>query len=128
MTLSVSAALEALHIARGHVADLIGIAVAAAEVRFGYGLTLIPLATAIGCGAHVLGDMLTDSGCMLAFPLSRHRFHLLPEPLAFTTGTSPEILLVDPVLTGALLVLGGWAIDPGFVTAHWHTFTQAATR
>src|SRR6204780_5075638 len=74
MTLSVAAALEALHIARGHVADLIGIAVAAAEVRYGYGLTLIPLATAIGCTAHVVGDMLTDSGCMLAFPLSRHRF------------------------------------------------------
>ena len=31
MTLSVSAALEALHVARGHVADLAGIAVAAAR-------------------------------------------------------------------------------------------------
>jgi len=92
------------------------------------GLTLVPLATAIGCTVHVLGDMLTDSGCMLAFPLSRHRFHLLPEPLAFTTGTSPEILFVDPVLTGALLVLGGFVVDPGFVTAHWHSFTQAAAR
>ena len=125
MTLSVSAALEALHLVRGHAADLIGITVGAAEVRFGYGLTLIPLATAIGCSAHVAGDMLTDSGCMLAFPLSRLRFHLLPEPLAFTTGTSPETLLVDPLLTGALLVLGGWVIDPAFVMAHWHTFTSA---
>jgi membrane-bound metal-dependent hydrolase YbcI (DUF457 family) len=128
MTLSVAAALEALHIARGHAADLIGIAVAAAEVRFGYGLTLIPLATAIGCGTHIAGDMLTDSGCMLAFPLSRHRYHLLPRPLAFTTGTGPEILFVDPVLTAALLVLGGWVIDPGFVTLQWHSFTRMAMR
>jgi membrane-bound metal-dependent hydrolase YbcI (DUF457 family) len=128
MTLSVSAGLEALHIVRGHAADLTGIAVAAAVVRFGYGLTLIPLAVCIGCTTHVAGDMLTDSGCMLAFPLSKHRFHLLPGPLAFTTGTSPEILVVDPLLTGALLVLGGLVIDPGFVTAQWHAFTQAAGR
>jgi hypothetical protein len=32
------------------------------------------------------------------------------------------------VLTGALLVLGGWVIDPGFVTAHWHSFTHTAMR
>jgi membrane-bound metal-dependent hydrolase YbcI (DUF457 family) len=125
MTLSVSAALEALHLVRGHAADLIGIMVAAAEVRFGYGLTLIPLAVLVGTTTHILGDMCTDSGCMLAFPLSKLRFHLLPEPLAFTTGTSPETLLVDPLLTGALLVLGGWVIDPAFVMAHWHTFTSA---
>jgi membrane-bound metal-dependent hydrolase YbcI (DUF457 family) len=125
MTLSVAGGLEALHLVRGHAADLIGIAVAAAEVRYGYGLTLIPLAVAIGCTTHVLGDMLTESGCMLAFPLSQHRFHLLPGPLAFTTGTSPEILFVDPVLTGALLVLGGWVIDPAFVTTHWHSFASA---
>lgn len=125
MTLSVAAALEALHLVRGHAADLIGIAVAAAEVRFGYGLTLIPLAVLLGTATHILGDMCTDAGCMLAFPLSKHRFHMLPEPLAFTTGTSPETLFVDPLLTGTLLVLCGWMIDPAFVTAHWHTFTSA---
>jgi hypothetical protein len=48
------------------------------------------------------------------------RYHLLPEPLAFTTGTSPELLIVDPILTAALLVLAGWAADPRFVTRHWH--------
>ena len=125
MTLSVAGGLEALHLVRGHAADLIGIAVAAAEVRYGYGLTLIPLAVLIGCTTHVVGDMLTESGCMLAFPLSQHRFHLLPGPLAFTTGTSPEILFVDPLLTGALLVLGGWVIDPAFVMTHWHSFASA---
>ena len=90
MTLSVSAGLEALHLARGHVADLAGVAVAAAEIWYGYGLRLIPIAVLLGCATHITGDMLTDSGCMLGFPWSRQRFHLLPEPLAFTTGTLPE--------------------------------------
>jgi membrane-bound metal-dependent hydrolase YbcI (DUF457 family) len=121
MTLSAAAALEALHIARGHAADLIAMGIAAAEVWFGYGLRLIPLAVLIGCGTHIAGDMLTDSGCMLGFPVSRHRFHLLPEPLAFTTGTRPELLVVDPILSGALLVLAALAVDPAFVTAQWHS-------
>jgi LexA-binding, inner membrane-associated putative hydrolase len=121
MTLSVAAALQALHIARGHAADLIGIGIASWEVWLGYGLPLIPLAVLIGCSTHVAGDMLTDSGCMLGFPVVKHRFHLLPEPLAFTTGTRPELLIVDPILTGSLLVLTALAADPAFVTAQWHS-------
>jgi hypothetical protein len=79
----------------------------------------------VGCTAHVVGgDMLTDSGCMLGYPVSRHRFRLLPEPLAFTTGTRPELLIVDAVLSGALLVLAGWAADPAFVAARWHSLTR----
>ena len=120
MTISVAAGLEALHVARSHVADVIGIGVAAWEVWYGYGLRLIPLAVLLGCCTHIAGDMLTDSGCMLGFPAWKHRFHLLPEPLAFTTGTRPELLIVDPILTGALVALGGWAIDPALVTAQWH--------
>jgi membrane-bound metal-dependent hydrolase YbcI (DUF457 family) len=124
MTLSVAGALEALHLVRGHTADLIGIGVASWEVWYGYGLNLIPLAVLVGCTTHVVGDMLTDSGCMLGFPVSQHRFHLLPEPLAFTTGTRPELLIVDPVLSAGLLVLAGWAADPGFVAAHLHSLTS----
>ena len=124
MTLSVAAALEALRVARGHVADMIGVAVAAGEIWYGYGLRLIPLAVLIGCTTHIAGDMLTDSGCMLGYPASRHRFHLLPEPLAFTTGTVPEILIVDPLLSAALLALVGWVIDPAFVSAQWHSFAR----
>jgi membrane-bound metal-dependent hydrolase YbcI (DUF457 family) len=120
-TLSAAAALEALHIARGHAADLIAIGVAAGEVWFGFGLRLIPLAVLIGCSTHIAGDMLTDSGCMLGFPVSRHRFHLLPEPLAFTTGTRPELLIVDPILAGSLLVLAALAADPALITAQWHS-------
>jgi membrane-bound metal-dependent hydrolase YbcI (DUF457 family) len=120
MTLSAAGALEALHIARGHVADLMGIAVAAWEVWTGYGLTLIPLAVLLGCCTHIAGDMLTDSGCMLGYPVLRRRFHLVPEPLAFTTGTRPELLIVDPILSAGLVVLAGWVIDPAFVAAQWH--------
>jgi len=123
MTVSAAAALEALHIARGHVADVIAIAVAAWVVWSGYGLGLIPLAVLAGCCTHIAGDMLTDSGCMLGYPVLRHRFRLLPEPLAFTTGTGPELLIVDPILTAALLVLAGWVIDPAFVAAQWHAVT-----
>jgi len=121
ITVSAAAALEALHIARGHAADLIAIGVAAGAVWSGYGLRLIPLAVLIGCSAHIAGDMLTDSGCMLGFPLSRRRFHLLPEPMAFTTGTRPELLIVDPILSGTLVVLAALAADPAFVTAQWHS-------
>lgn len=56
---------------------------------------------------------------MLGFPLSTYRFHLLPEPFAFTTGTRPEILIIDPILTAALVVLAGWVIDPALVTSQW---------
>jgi membrane-bound metal-dependent hydrolase YbcI (DUF457 family) len=123
MTLSVAGALEALHIARSHVADLTGIAVASWEIWYGYGLHLIPLAVLLGTTTHIVGDMLTDSGCMLGYPAMKHRFHLLPEPFAFTTGTRPELLIVDPLLMGALLVLAAWAADPAFVASQWHAFT-----
>jgi membrane-bound metal-dependent hydrolase YbcI (DUF457 family) len=119
MTLTVSAGLEALRVARSHTADLIGIAVASWEVWYGYGLRLIPIAVFVGCCTHIAGDMLTDSGCMLLYPLSQQRYHLLPEPLAFTTGTRPELLVVDPLLTAALVLLTGWAVDPAFIAAHW---------
>jgi membrane-bound metal-dependent hydrolase YbcI (DUF457 family) len=124
MTLSVAGGLEALRLARGHLADLIGIGVAAWEVWYGYGLSLISLAVLIGCSTHIVGDMLTDSGCMLGFPWSRHRFHLLPEPLAFTTGTRPEIMIVDPLLTVAVLLLAGQVVDPGFLSSHLHSLHQ----
>jgi membrane-bound metal-dependent hydrolase YbcI (DUF457 family) len=120
MTLTVSAGLEALRVARNHVADLAGVAVASGEIWYGYGLRLIPLAVLLGCSTHIIGDMLTDSGCMLGYPAVKHRFHLLPEPFAFTTGTRPELLIVDPLLTGALVVLAGWTADPAFFSAHWH--------
>ena len=39
---------------------------------------------------------------------------LLPEPLAFT-GALPELLIIDPVLSGALLALAVWIVDPAWL-------------
>lgn len=136
ITLTVSAALEALHVARhlpvprflghGHVEDLAGVAVAAAVIWHGYGLALIPLAVGLGCATHIAGDMLTDSGCMLGYPWSKYRFRLLPEPLAFTTGTRPELLIVDPALSGAIVILVLTLLDPGLTQTAWAHLIQYA--
>ena len=53
-------------------------------------MTLIPWLIAVGTATHLAGDMLTNEGIPIAWPLSRRHVRLLPEPLAFTTGTRPE--------------------------------------
>jgi hypothetical protein len=58
------------------------------EIWYGYGLHLIPLAVFLACTTHIIGDMLTDSGCMLGFPASKHRFDLLPS--RSRSGVSPR--------------------------------------
>jgi membrane-bound metal-dependent hydrolase YbcI (DUF457 family) len=120
IALTVSAGAEATGLTHGHVADVVGVLVAAGVVFLGYGLALIPLAVAIGCATHIAGDMCTDSGCMLAFPASLHRFHLLPEPLAFTTGTDPELWVVDPILSGLTVVLAAFVAEPALIAAAFH--------
>ena len=72
---------------------------------YGYGLALVPLAMLLGTATHIAGDMLTDSGCPLGWPFSQFRCKLLPEPFAFSTGTRPELMIVDPLLLGALGLL-----------------------
>ena len=112
ITIGISSALEATHVTDGHLADVLGIAAAAGVIWYGYGLALIPLAAALGTGIHLLGDSCTDSGVMWAYPFSQHRFRL-PEPAAFTTGTRPELWLIDPLLTLALLWLAWHALSAG---------------
>ena len=118
ITLTVSGAAGALRIADSHKADVIGIAVAAGVVFLGYGLALIPLAVALGCTLHCVLDSCTDSGVNWLFPW-RYRFHLLPEPLAWTTGSRPETMIVAPALLIAFLALGSWAMAPGADLAVW---------
>jgi membrane-bound metal-dependent hydrolase YbcI (DUF457 family) len=101
LTLVIAAALRALRIG-GHAADLLAVAGAAGLIWTGFALTSLGWAVGTGTALHVAGDMLTDEGVPLAWPLSRAHVRLLPEPLAFTTGTRPERWLVAPLLLAAL--------------------------
>jgi LexA-binding, inner membrane-associated putative hydrolase len=74
-------------------------------LRSGFGVAGVPWAIAAGTATHLVGDMLTDEGIPIAWPLSRVHFRLLPEPLAFTTGTRPERWVVAPLMLAALVWL-----------------------
>ncbi|MDA8320706.1 MAG: metal-dependent hydrolase [Actinomycetota bacterium] len=99
----------------GHGADVLAIGGAAAMVVTGTGLTLVAVAVGVGCSVHVIGDMLTEEGCPLLFPLSGYRFRLLPGPLAFTTGTFPELWVLDPALLAGLGLLIYRGISTGAI-------------
>jgi membrane-bound metal-dependent hydrolase YbcI (DUF457 family) len=101
LTLVLAAALRALRIG-GHAADLLAVAGAAGVIWSGFGVATLGWAVALGTTMHIAGDMLTDEGVPLAWPMSRAHVRLLPEPLAFTTGTRPERWLVAPLLLAAL--------------------------
>ncbi len=111
-----ASALDALRIG-GHAGNLAACAGAAAMCVTGYGLTLVPLAAALGAGTHIAGDMLTRCGCPLAWPFTMREFHLTPRRLWFTTGHWPEHVIVTPLLLAAL----GWlAYRDAGVTAFLH--------
>lgn len=101
LVLVLAAGLRALKIG-GHAGDLLAIGGAEAMLGSGFGVTLVPWAIAVGTAAHLAGDMLTNEGIPIAWPLSRQHFRLLPEPFAFTTGTRPERWLVAPLMVVAL--------------------------
>jgi membrane-bound metal-dependent hydrolase YbcI (DUF457 family) len=116
-----AAALDALRIG-GHAGNLLALGGAAAMCWTGYGLALVPLAAALGAGTHIAGDMLTLTGCPLAWPLTMREFHLTPRPLRFTTGKLAEHVIVTPLLLAALGVLcwhdaGTLALAPHVRTA-----------
>jgi membrane-bound metal-dependent hydrolase YbcI (DUF457 family) len=101
LALIIAGALYALTV-RGHGADVLAIAGTVAMMVTGTGLALVATAVGVGCATHVAGDLLTEEGCPLIFPVSRYRFRLLPWPLAFTTGTWPELWVLNPALAGGL--------------------------
>lgn len=119
LALIIAGGLYAMRVT-GHGADILAFAGAIALVVSGAGLTLVPSAVLVGCAVHVAGDMLTDEGCPLLYPLSRYRFRLLPEPLAFTTGTRPELWVLDPALVVGLgLLLYRALSSSGRITIRW---------
>lgn len=113
MSLAFAALLYAVKVTR-HKADVLAIGGALAVTFTGYGLALVGLATALGCGAHLFADCLTDEGCPLLLPLTGRHFRLWPEPLAFTTDTRPE----SAVLGASVLALGWLAYHAITLTPH----------
>ena len=101
LVLVVAAGFRALNIG-GHFGDLLAIAGAAAMLYSGYEVAQVPWLIAAGTAAHLAGDMLTDQGIPIFWPVSRVHFRFLPEPFAITTGTRPERWIVAPTLIGAL--------------------------
>jgi membrane-bound metal-dependent hydrolase YbcI (DUF457 family) len=111
-----AAALDALRIG-GHAGNIAALAGAAAMCWTGYGLALVPVAAALGAGTHVAGDMLTVTGCPLAWPATMREFHLTPRPVRFTTGKLAEHVIVTPLLLAALGVLA-WHVTAGMASHH----------
>jgi membrane-bound metal-dependent hydrolase YbcI (DUF457 family) len=98
----IAAATDALRPGPATFENILGVGAAAAMCWTGYGLALVPLAAALGCGTHIAGDMLTKCGCPLAWPATMREFHLLPGPLRFTTGKTAERWIVGPLLLATL--------------------------
>jgi len=123
LLLGIAAGLGALRLG-GHRADAIALAAAGVIVWTGWGLALVPLATGLGMGTHVCGDMLTVQGCPLLDPLTSRHFGL-PRPVGFTTGTWRETRVVVPVLFAALFGLAVWAVDPAIELSVWAHVSHA---
>ena len=98
----IAAAADALRPGPATFENVLGVGAAAVMVWTGYGLALVPLAAALGTACHIAGDSCTVSGCPWLWPFSDRDFHLLPEPLRFTTGKFAEHWIVGPLLLAAL--------------------------
>ena len=107
LALLFSAGFRALRIG-GHHGDAAGIAVAALVIWKGWDLALVrnvqvlAVCVTLGMLAHLAGDMCTHDGCPLLYPLSRHEFGLLPEPVRITTNKLAEHWVVSPLLLAGL--------------------------
>lgn len=114
LALIIASGLYALQVS-GHGADVLAIAGALVIAITGFGLALVAVAVFVGCATHVAGDMLTEEGCPLLYPFSGYHFRLLPQPLAFTTGTWPELWVLNPALVAGLGLLIYRAVAAGVI-------------
>ena len=67
-----------------------------------WNLPVLAVCVTLGMLAHLAGDMCTHDGCPLLYPLSRHEFGLLPEPVRITTNKLAEHWVVSPLLIAGL--------------------------
>jgi membrane-bound metal-dependent hydrolase YbcI (DUF457 family) len=109
LAIALAGGMRALRLG-GHAADAIAIGIAVGITLAGWELALVPLGCALGCATHIAGDMLTDSGAPLLWPVVDYRFKWWPEPFAFTTGTRPETVIIVPALTAGLFFLAWHAV------------------
>ena len=124
LALLFSAAFRALNIG-GHHGDAIGIALAALALWKGWDLALVTprhvsvlvVCVALGMLAHIAGDMCTHDGCPLLYPLSRHEFGLLPQPVRITTNKLAEHWVISPLL---LVGLAYFVWRDSGLTLHYH--------
>lgn len=58
----------------------------------------LPVAVALGCLAHLVGDCATPGGCPLAWPLP----HRVSVPIIARTGNAVEVALLTPLMTLAV--------------------------
>lgn len=58
----------------------------------------------MGYASHLLADAATKSGIRLLYPRN-NRYHLLPKPWRFTTGSMAEEVLMAPLAASVLFFL-----------------------
>jgi membrane-bound metal-dependent hydrolase YbcI (DUF457 family) len=116
-----AAAADALTPRAAHAGNVLALGGAAVMCVTGYGLALVPLAAALGAGAHIAGDCCTVSGCPLFWPATMREFHLTPRPLRFTTGKLAEHVVVTPLLLAALGFLLWRDVSGMALSAHVRT-------
>jgi len=104
MTVVLAGGLRALRLG-GHLADGAALAAAFVTARTGYDAAMFPWLAGLGAAAHIAGDMLTVSGCPLAWPVSQRRCWLVPAWARLRTGHRAERWLITPVLAVAVMGL-----------------------
>jgi membrane-bound metal-dependent hydrolase YbcI (DUF457 family) len=110
LALLLAAALRALRWG-GHWAELLALFGAGELVWNGYGLGYLPWLVGLCALTHIAGDMLTKSGCPLAWPASLRRCWLLPRRIRFTQGCRFERWMLTPALA---LLLASMAFSAAY--------------
>lgn len=82
--------------------------------QMGASYAWVPAAVVVGCVAHLAGDLLTEQGVMIGWPLTRYRFKLGQ----FDTGKWPERAIVAPLVVAAIGLVAVVQLGYGAELAH----------
>jgi membrane-bound metal-dependent hydrolase YbcI (DUF457 family) len=81
--------------------------------------TVLPWAMGIGCAAHIAGDMLTEEGCPLLWPLSRSPFGLR----VIETGGWVERVIAGAAFVAAVVLAALLTPADVYIIATWRALT-----